>query len=97
LGKEPSSDKLARRHTGGWGGYLSRWGQRDWRETGSNGNRRKGRGLRLEKGSSSSSASVASSSASWASGSTVMEWATPEEAEMQRGDGFSLLIYAWKS
>jgi hypothetical protein len=40
---------------------------------------------------------VASSTASWASGSTVMDWASPEEAEMQRGDGFSLLIYAWKS
>jgi len=26
-----------------------------------------------------------------------MDWASPEEAEMQRGDGFSLLIYAWKS
>ncbi|GJN16119.1 hypothetical protein PR202_gb03076 [Eleusine coracana subsp. coracana] len=92
-----SSDKAAaRRNTGGgWGGYLARWGQRDWSETGSSGDRRKGR--RLAKGSSSSSASVASSTASWASGSTVMEWASPEETEMQRGDGFSLLIYAWKS
>jgi hypothetical protein len=97
LGKDPSSDKAPRRNTGGWGGYLARWGQRDWSETGSNGDRRKGRGRGLGKGSSSSSASVASSTASWASGSTVMEWASPEEAEMQRGDGFSLLIYAWKS
>ncbi|CAO2169214.1 unnamed protein product [Urochloa humidicola] len=103
LGKDPSSpDKAAtaRRSTGGvWGGYLARWGQRDWSETGSNGERRrKGRAARrLAKESSSSSASVASSTASWASGSTVMDWASPEEAEMQRGDGFSLVIYAWKS
>lgn len=99
LGKDPSSpDKAAsRRNTGVWGGYLARWGQRDWSETGSSGERRKGRGRRLAKESSSSSASVASSTASWASGSTVMDWASPEEAEMQRGDGFSLLIYAWKS
>ncbi|RLN04118.1 hypothetical protein C2845_PM13G18410 [Panicum miliaceum] len=96
LGKDPSPDKAARR-TGAWGGYLARWGQRDWSEAGSNGERRKGRARRLAKESSSSSASVASSTASWASGSTVMDWASPEEAEMQRGDGFSLLIYAWKS
>ncbi|CAO2201984.1 unnamed protein product [Urochloa humidicola] len=101
-GKDPSSpDKAAtgRRSTGVWGGYLARWGQRDWSETGSNGERRrKGRAARrLAKESSSSSASVASSTASWASGSTVMDWASPEEAEMQRGDGFSLVIYAWKS
>ncbi|GJN03620.1 hypothetical protein PR202_ga21085 [Eleusine coracana subsp. coracana] len=93
--KEPASDTAARRSAGVWGGYLARWGQRDWSETGSSGDRRKGRGL--AKGSSSSSASVASSTASWASGSTVMEWASPEEAEMQRGNGFSLLVYAWKS
>jgi hypothetical protein len=99
-GKDPSPDTAAtaRRNTGVWGGgYLARWGQRDWSETGSNGERRKGRGRRLAKESSSSSASVASSTASWASGSTVMDWASPEEAEMQRGNGFSLLIYAWKS
>ncbi|XP_066352116.1 uncharacterized protein [Miscanthus floridulus] len=99
LGKDPSPDKAAtaRRSTGVWGGgYLARWGQRDWSETGSNGERRKGRGRRLAKESSSSSASVASSTASWASGSTVMDWASPEEAEMQRSNGFSLLIYAWK-
>ncbi|CAL4998981.1 unnamed protein product [Urochloa decumbens] len=100
-GKDPSCspDKAAgrgRRNTGVWGGYLARWGQRDWSETGSNGERRR-KGRRLAKESSSSSASVASSTASWASGSTVMDWASPEEAEMQRGDGFSLLIYAWKS
>ncbi|KAL6647346.1 hypothetical protein ACP70R_014783 [Stipagrostis hirtigluma subsp. patula] len=96
-GKDPS-DKAARRSTGVWGGgYLGRLGLRDWSETGSNGERRKGRGRRLAMASSSSSASVASSTASWASGSTVMDWASPEDAEMQRGDGFSLLIYAWKS
>ncbi|KAF0919827.1 hypothetical protein E2562_031685 [Oryza meyeriana var. granulata] len=93
------SDKAPRRDAAGiLRGYFARWGQKDWSETGSNGERRKkGRGRRLAKGSSSSSASVASSTASWASGSTVMDWASPEEAEMQRGDGFSLLIYAWKS
>ncbi|OEL32869.1 hypothetical protein BAE44_0006111 [Dichanthelium oligosanthes] len=69
----PGDDKAARRSTGVWGGYLARWGQRDWSETGSNGERRKGRARRLAKESSSSSASVASSTASWASGSTVMD------------------------
>ncbi|VAI32792.1 unnamed protein product [Triticum turgidum subsp. durum] len=80
-------------------GYLGRWGRGDWSETSSNGeNRRKrGQARRLAKASSSSSASIASSSASWASSSTVMDWASPEEAELHRGDGFSLLVYAWKS
>uniref|UniRef100_J3MTC4 Uncharacterized protein n=1 Tax=Oryza brachyantha TaxID=4533 RepID=J3MTC4_ORYBR len=93
------SDKAPRRDAAGiLRGYFARWGQKDWSETGSNGEKRKkGRGRRLAKASSSSSASVASSTASWASGSTVMDWASPEEAEMQHGDGFSLLIYAWKS
>ncbi|EAZ09106.1 hypothetical protein OsI_31371 [Oryza sativa Indica Group] len=83
---------------GAWAGYLGRWGRGDWSESSSNGeNRRKrGQARRLAKASSSSSASVASSSASWASGSTVMDWASPEEAELQRGHGFSLLVYAWK-
>uniref|UniRef100_A0A0E0MD10 Uncharacterized protein n=1 Tax=Oryza punctata TaxID=4537 RepID=A0A0E0MD10_ORYPU len=30
---------------------------------------------------------MASSAASWASGSTIMDWASPEEAKMQRGNG----------
>uniref|UniRef100_A0A0D9X899 Uncharacterized protein n=1 Tax=Leersia perrieri TaxID=77586 RepID=A0A0D9X899_9ORYZ len=95
-------EKATRRDAAGiLRGYFARWGQKDWSETGSNGERRrkKGRGghRRLAKASSSSSASVASSTASWASGSTVIDWASPEEAEMQRGDGLSLLIYAWKS
>ncbi|XP_052165236.1 uncharacterized protein LOC127782196 [Oryza glaberrima] len=90
-------DKAPRRDAAGiLRGYFARWGQKDWSETGSE-RRKRGRGRRLAKASSSSSASVASSTASWASGSTVMDWASPEEAEMQRGDGFSLLIYAWKS
>uniref|UniRef100_A0A0E0M189 Uncharacterized protein n=1 Tax=Oryza punctata TaxID=4537 RepID=A0A0E0M189_ORYPU len=78
---------------GAWAGYLGRWGRGDWSESSSNGeNRRKrGQARRLAKASSSSSASVASSSASWASGSTVMDWASPEEAALQRGHGFSLL------
>ncbi|KAL6656011.1 hypothetical protein ACP70R_006837 [Stipagrostis hirtigluma subsp. patula] len=83
---------------GGWAGYVGRWGRGDWSESSSNGEHRRKRGhaRRLAKESSSSSASVASSSASWGSGSTVMDWASPEEAELQRGHGFSLLVYAWK-
>lgn len=63
-------------------------------------------GLEMEKGlerkkmkksllktrSSSSSSSSASSRGS----SSVMEWASNEESELQRSPGFSLLIYAWK-
>ena len=85
---------------GGWAGYVGRWGRgRDWSESSSNGEKRRKRGpaRRLAMASSSSSASVASSSASWASGSTVMDWGSPEDAELQRGDGFSLLVYAWKN
>lgn len=82
---------------GGWAGYVGRWGRGgDWSESSSNGEKRR-RKSRLAKASSSSSASVASSSASWASGSTVMDWDSPEEAELQSGDGFSLLVYAWKN
>ncbi|KAG2635044.1 uncharacterized protein LOC120660660 [Panicum virgatum] len=90
-------DKAGR---GGWAGYVGRWGRgRDWSESSSNGEKRRKRGpaRRLAMASSSSSASVASSSASWASGSTVMDWGSPEDAELQRGDGFSLLVYAWKN
>ncbi|XP_066382318.1 uncharacterized protein [Miscanthus floridulus] len=86
---------------GGWAGYVGRWGRGgDWSESSSNGEkqrRKRGQASRLAKASSSSSASVASSSASWASGSTVMDWGSPEEAELQSGDGFSLLVYAWKN
>ncbi|KXG35635.1 uncharacterized protein LOC8054736 [Sorghum bicolor] len=86
---------------GGWAGYVGRWGRGgDWSESSSNGEKRRrkrGQASRLAKASSSSSASVASSSASWASGSTVMDWGSPEEAELQSGDGFSLLVYAWKN
>ncbi|XP_003574544.1 uncharacterized protein LOC100835247 [Brachypodium distachyon] len=97
-GKDLLDKDSSSRNKGMWRGYFERWGRRDWSETGSNGERKKkGRGRRLAMASSSSSASVASSTASWASSSTVMDWASPEEAEMQRGDGFSLLIYAWKS
>ncbi|KAM3275575.1 hypothetical protein ACQJBY_044131 [Aegilops geniculata] len=92
-------DKARRGGAGVLSGYLGRWGRGDWSETSSNGeNRRKrGQARRLAKASSSSSASIASSSASWASSSTVMDWASPEEAELHRGNGFSLLVYAWKS
>ncbi|KAG8087556.1 hypothetical protein GUJ93_ZPchr0010g8801 [Zizania palustris] len=92
------SDKARRRDTSGiLRGYFARWGGKDWTETRSNSEGKKGSDRRrLAKASSSSSPSAASSTASWASGSTVMDWASPEEAEMQRGDGFSLLIYASK-
>ncbi|KAG8083850.1 hypothetical protein GUJ93_ZPchr0010g10629 [Zizania palustris] len=88
----------AGRGAGAWAGYLGKWGRGDWSESSSNGEnrRKKGQARRLAKASSSSSASVASSSVSWASGSTVMDRASPEEAELQRGHGFSLLVYAWK-
>ncbi|OEL37125.1 hypothetical protein BAE44_0001858 [Dichanthelium oligosanthes] len=84
---------------GGWAGYVGRWGRGDWSESSSNGEKRRKRGQArgLAKASSSSSASVASSSASWASGSTVMDWGSPEDDELQSGDGFSLLVYAWKN
>jgi hypothetical protein len=85
---------------GGWPGYVSGWGRGDWSESSSNGGekrRKRGQASRLAKASSSSSASVASSSASWASGSTVMDWGSAEEAQLQSGDGFSLLVYAWKN
>uniref|UniRef100_A0ACD5ZY78 Uncharacterized protein n=1 Tax=Avena sativa TaxID=4498 RepID=A0ACD5ZY78_AVESA len=94
----PLYKNASRTGTSSWRAYFQRWGQRDWSQTGSKGERKKkGRGGKLAMASSSSSASVTSSTASWASSSTVMEWASSEEAEMQRGDGFSLLIYAWKS
>ncbi|KAJ1289683.1 hypothetical protein BS78_02G183200 [Paspalum vaginatum] len=103
--KEPVDGKATAGR--GWAGYVGRWGRGggggggggDWSESSSNGEkrRRRGQARRLAKASSSSSASVASSSASWASGSTVMDWGSPQEAELQRGDGFSLLVYAWKN
>ncbi|KAJ4952987.1 hypothetical protein NE237_029819 [Protea cynaroides] len=45
------------------------------------------------RSSSSSSMSSASSGCS----SSVMEWASTEESELQSSSGFSLLVYAWKS
>lgn len=81
----------------GIGGYLGKYW--NWSESSSGGGgvgegrRRRDRKKSLLKTSSSSS----SSSASSASSSTVMEWASPEETELQRADGFSLLVYAWKS
>lgn len=76
----------------------------EWSESGSNyGGRgtvrmRQRRGIRsrslLQKTTSSSSST---SSASSASSSTVLEWASQEEEELQRQDGFSLLVYIWKN
>ncbi|XP_058068497.1 uncharacterized protein LOC131217578 [Magnolia sinica] len=47
----------------------------------------------LKTMSSSSSSSSASSGCS----SSVMEWASMEESEMQSSGGFSLMVYAWRS
>ncbi|KAL5980527.1 hypothetical protein ACLOJK_028435 [Asimina triloba] len=43
-----------------------------------------------------SSSSLSSSSLSSGSSSSVMEWASSEESEMQIAGGFSLLVYAWR-
>ncbi|WOL06431.1 hypothetical protein Cni_G15165 [Canna indica] len=65
-----------------------------WSSSFGGGERKRGRSKRsMRKTSSSSSTSSASS----ASSSSVMEWASPEEMELQRAQGFSLLVYAWKS
>ncbi|WOL19392.1 hypothetical protein Cni_G28190 [Canna indica] len=68
----------------------------NWSESssGGGGERRRGRRRSLRKTDSSSSST---SSASSASTSTVMEWASAEEEELRRAQGFSLLVYAWKS
>ncbi|KAF9613656.1 hypothetical protein IFM89_009544 [Coptis chinensis] len=44
-----------------------------------------------------SSSSSSMSSASSGSSSSIMEWASKEENELQSQSGFSLLVYAWKS
>ncbi|RZS09468.1 hypothetical protein BHM03_00040550 [Ensete ventricosum] len=78
-------------------GYNGKHMNRNWSESssgGDRGDRRMGRKRSLRKTSSSSSST---SSASSVSNSTVMEWASPEEVELQRARGFSLLVYAWKS
>ncbi|XP_073010039.1 uncharacterized protein [Typha latifolia] len=76
------------------GGYFGKINGRNWSESSSGGGeKRKGRKKRLVKTSSSSSMSSMSSNTS---SSSVMEWASAEEVEMQRGQGFSLLVYAWK-
>ncbi|URE22086.1 hypothetical protein MUK42_07267 [Musa troglodytarum] len=79
-------------------GYNGKHMNRNWSESSSGGggwgDRRMGRKRSLRKTSSSSSST---SSASSVSNSTVMEWASSEEVELQRARGFSLLVYAWKS
>lgn len=62
---------------------------------GSGGDRRKsGRKRSLQKIScSASSTSSASSASTW----SVMDWASEEEMELRRSQGFSLLVYAWKN
>lgn len=67
---------------------------REWSESSSGtGQRLKTKKKSLLKTSSSSSSSSASSAGS----SSVMDWASPEEAELRGVDGFTLAIYAWKS
>lgn len=43
-----------------------------------------------------SSSSISMSSAGSSGGSSVMEWATTEESELDGPSGFSLVVYAWK-
>ncbi|XP_074556399.1 uncharacterized protein LOC141812244 [Curcuma longa] len=68
----------------------------NWSDTSSGGGgeeKRRPKRSRLRKtGSSSSSASLTST----ASSSSVMEWASAEEEELRRAQGFSLLLYATK-
>ncbi|KAE8701590.1 Integrase-type DNA-binding superfamily protein [Hibiscus syriacus] len=45
---------------------------------------------------SSSSSSISKSSASSGGSSTVMDWESVEESELNAPTGFSLLVYAWK-
>lgn len=75
-------------------GYLGK--NRDWSESSSGmGQRPKPKKKKsLLKTSSSSSSSSASSAGS----SSVMDWASPEDAELRGGvDGFTLVVYAWKT
>ncbi|THU57519.1 hypothetical protein C4D60_Mb03t04380 [Musa balbisiana] len=76
-------------------GYNGKNRNGNWNETSGGGvDKRRGRKSSLRKTSSSSSST---SSVSSASTSTVMEWASAEEVELQRAHGFSLLVYACKS
>ncbi|KAG6517979.1 uncharacterized protein LOC122054782 [Zingiber officinale] len=61
-----------------------------WSNSGVGGEQRKG-GRKTTY--SSSSISSASSASTW----SVMEWVSPEEAELRRMQGISLLVYAWKN
>ncbi|KAK8918752.1 hypothetical protein KSP39_PZI020918 [Platanthera zijinensis] len=73
-------------------GYLGK--DRNWNESsGGVGERRKGKKKSLLKTSSSSSSSSSSSAGS----SSVMEWVSREEAELRGVDGYTLVVYAWKS
>ncbi|ONK59565.1 uncharacterized protein A4U43_C08F7770 [Asparagus officinalis] len=62
-------------------------------ENGKKKNKNSSKSKSLLKTSSFSSSSSASSAAS----SSVMEWASPEENELKNKEGFSLVVYAWKS
>lgn len=79
----------------GMGDHMRR--NRNWSESSSGGGGEGKRSRRRKKSLLKTSSSSSSSSASSASSSTVMEWASPEEAALQSADGFSLLVYAWKS
>ncbi|WOK94356.1 hypothetical protein Cni_G03058 [Canna indica] len=64
---------------------------RNWSESSGNGGRKRRSLLKT------SSCSSSTSSMSSASSSTVMEWESHEEMELQRPDGFTLLVYILKS
>ncbi|XP_074586211.1 uncharacterized protein LOC141841914 [Curcuma longa] len=74
--------------------YDRKTGLINWSGSGVDGeHRRGGRKSSTQKSNYSSSASSASSASTW----SVMEWASPEEVELRRVQGFSLLVYAWKN
>nr|CAD1827798.1 unnamed protein product [Ananas comosus var. bracteatus] len=80
-------------------GYFGKRNRKNWSESGgcnNNSSSSSSRGRRKKSLLKASSSSSVSSTASTASTSTVAGWASPEEAEMQRGDAFSLLVYAWR-
>ncbi|PKA65508.1 hypothetical protein AXF42_Ash005842 [Apostasia shenzhenica] len=72
----------------------------NWSESGSGGGGSVGGGERRKRTKKSllkTSSSSSSSSASSAGSSSVMDWASPEETELRGFDGFTLVVYAWKS
>ncbi|XP_008806297.1 uncharacterized protein LOC103719024 [Phoenix dactylifera] len=81
----------------GIGGYLGKNRNRSESSSGDGGGNVEGRRRGRKKSLLKTTCSSPSSSASSASSSTVMEWASPEETELQNADGFLLLVHVWKS